>query len=406
MISGVAHNGRALAFAWRSLVRQPARATLGVLGVAAVGALLFDMLLLSQGLVVSMRGLLERSGFDVRVGATDRPGGGPLMADAADTAARIAALPSVRSVLTLRTADASLEHRGRRVWTSIQGVAGDGPRPWSIMRGTDLARGAGGQGTAELLLNDSAARTIGIEPGGRLDIRASCTADAESLPPVSFRVAGIADFPFDDGEGPQAATTADHLAQACGEERGGAANLILVTSAGDADAAASAISVLAPNLSPLTNDEALGRIEEGGFTYFRQISTVLSTVTLAFALLLITVLLTVSVNQRLGAIAALRALGFSRRRVVADVLCESALIVGIGGALSLPLGWALAVQLDAILKRMPGIPADLHFFVFEERALVLHAVLLAATAILAALYPMRIVSQLPIATTLRNEVVS
>jgi len=40
---------RALRFSWRSLVRQPARATLGVLGVAAVGALLFDMLMLSTG---------------------------------------------------------------------------------------------------------------------------------------------------------------------------------------------------------------------------------------------------------------------------------------------------------------------------------------------------------------------
>ena len=57
----------ALGFAWRSLVRQPARAALGILGVAAVGALLFDMLLLSQGLVVSMRDLLDRSGFDIRV---------------------------------------------------------------------------------------------------------------------------------------------------------------------------------------------------------------------------------------------------------------------------------------------------------------------------------------------------
>ena len=53
------------------------------------------------------------------------------------------------------------------------------------------------------------------------------------------------------------------------------------------------------------------------FTYFRQISAVLATVTLFFGFLLITVLLTVSVNQRLGEIAALRALGFSRWRVVA-----------------------------------------------------------------------------------------
>ena len=45
----------ALTFAWRNLVRQPARALLGVMGIAAVGALLFDMLLLSNGLVLSMQ---------------------------------------------------------------------------------------------------------------------------------------------------------------------------------------------------------------------------------------------------------------------------------------------------------------------------------------------------------------
>jgi ABC-type lipoprotein release transport system permease subunit len=391
---------KSLSFASRSLVRQPARAALGVLGVAAVGALLFDMLLLSHGLVISLRDLLERSAFDVRVGVSDRPGGGPLMPDAVLSAQSIAALPSVRSVLTLRMAEASLEHGSRRVWTTVQGIGGDGERPWTILRGADLT------GAGDILINEPAARTLGVEAGATLDVRASCAAERESLPPVRFRVAGIADFPFDDAEGPQAATRAETLAQACGEERSSAANLILVTSAGNADEAAAQIEALDPQLSALTNDEALGRMEEGGFTYFRQISTVLTAVTVAFALLLITVLLTVSVNQRLGAIAALRALGFSRTRVVADVLCESALIVGIGGVLSLPLGWALAIWLDGILKRMPGIPADLHFFVFESRALVVHLVLLTATAILAALYPMRIVSRLPIAATLRDEVVS
>ena len=127
---------------------------------------------------------------------------------------------------------------------------------------------------------------------------------------------------------------------------------------------------------------------------------------MTFALLLITVLLTVSVNQRLGEVAALRALGLSRNRVVLDVLCESALVVGIGGLLSLPLGALLAVWLDGILKAMPGIPAQLHFFVFEPSALLVHGGLLVVTAIAAALYPMHIVARLPIAATLRNEVTS
>ena len=53
-----------------------------------------------------------------------------------------------------------------------------------------------------------------------------------------------------------------------------------------------------------------------------------------------------------------------------------------------------------------GIPASMHFFVFEGRALALHGVLLALTAVLAAVYPIWLVTTLPIATTLRNEVVS
>jgi putative ABC transport system permease protein len=392
---------RALAFAWRSLVRQPARATLGVMGVAAVGALLLDMLLLSEGLVVSMRDLLERSGYDVRVGAADRPGGGPLMPEADAIATRIATLPSVRSVITLRMAEATVERDSRRLSMSLQGLGGNGPHPWTVLRGRDLDASA-----PALLLNEHAATALRAAPGDTVVVRASCSDERESLPPVTLRLAGVADFPFDDAETPQAATTAAALARACGEERPRGANMILVTSAGDPDAAASDISAVDAGLVAVTNAEAVARMERTGFTYFRQISTVLTTVTVGFALLLITVLLTVSVNQRLGEIAALRALGFSRRRVVTDVLCESTLIVGIGGVISIPLGAALAVWLDTILKRMPGIPADLHFFVFDPGALVVHTALLATTAVLAAAYPMRIVARLPIAATLRAEVTS
>jgi putative ABC transport system permease protein len=133
---------------------------------------------------------------------------------------------------------------------------------------------------------------------------------------------------------------------------------------------------------------------------------VLATVTLFFGFLLIAVLLTVSVNQRLGEIAALRAVGLSRSRVSAGVLWESVMLVGAGGLLALPLGAALSVWLDAILRTLPGLPADLHFFVFEPRALYLYLLLLAVASVGAAVYPMRIVAVLPIAATLRREVVS
>jgi putative ABC transport system permease protein len=196
------------------------------------------------------------------------------------------------------------------------------------------------------------------------------------------------------------------LRLSCGDNPTDEADLIMVASAPgtDPDATAAEIAALRPDLFALTNEAALGLLQRGSFSYFNQISTVLVTVTLTFAMLLITVLLTVSVNQRLGEVAALRALGFSRRRVIADVLSESALIVGIGGLLSLPLGALLALWLDRILKQMPGVPADVHFFVYQTEAFTTHALLMVATAVVAALYPMRLVSSLPIATTLRNEV--
>ena len=405
----------AMGFAWRSLVRQPARASLGVIGVAAVGALLFDMLLLSHGLVISMRDLFERAGFDVRVAASDAlPGQGPALTDASAHAAAIARLPSVRAAIALRLANAVVQKdpqgdspstaqnpASRGIYTAFQGAAGTGARPWTILRGHDIGT------AADLVVNENIARRIGIQPGDRVIVRGSCTNGNEALPPMTFVVTGVAEFPFDAPNGATVATSLERLSEACGGNERGEADVILVAAADGvgSEAAAADVAKAVPALRVFSNAQIVSRFERGGFTYFRQISTVLTTVTLSFAVLLITVLLTVSVNQRLGEIAALRALGFSRWRVVADVLCESILIVGGGGLLSLPLGAMLAFGLDRILKRIPGIPADVHFFVFEPAALEVHAGLLVATAIIAALYPIRIVASLPIAATLRDEVI-
>ena len=103
----------ALPFAWRSLVRQPARAALGILGVAAVGALLLDMLLLSDGLVTSMRDMLERTGFDIRITASgDLRRAGDRMHDTDATLTAIRRLPQVGTVLAIRFVEAEGEPAG------------------------------------------------------------------------------------------------------------------------------------------------------------------------------------------------------------------------------------------------------------------------------------------------------
>lgn len=394
----------AVGFAWRSLVRQPARATLGILGVAAVGALLFDMLLLSEGLIVSTRELLGRRGYDVRVTATtDLPRSGPRLQQAEAIRRDIATLPGVKGTLAIRFADAHFDvgrddARHTRTAT-VEGTSGNTDRPWSLVRGHEPSAGR------DVVISEAAASALAADVGSTLALRVSCSSREEALPPLPVRVTGVAEFTFELGDELTVASSMPTLEAACGGESRDEADMILVVSTGNPEEVAAAIRAAHPELRAASNEEMLGRIQSGGFTYFQQISTVLTTVTVAFSALLITVLLTVSVNQRLGEIAALRALGFSRRRMVADVLSESALIVGIGGILSLPLGWGLARLLDDILRSMPGIPAQLHFFVFQTTALMFHLALLTATALLAALYPMRIVSRLPIAATLRAEVI-
>jgi putative ABC transport system permease protein len=390
----------ALGFAWRSLVRQPARAGLAVLGVAAIGALLFDMLMLSQGLVLSMRDLLDRAGWDVRVTTTGgRNGNGPRIVNAIDTTAAIAALPEVRAAIAVRRADARLLLDRGYVQIQMQGVSPSPTPPWTMVRGRDV------QAVGEVVVNELVTSSQPAGVGDQIRLQGRCLDQAQAIPPVTARIVGVAQFPFDDLGEHTIAGGLDTLEAVCGGHGAGEANLILVRSSGTPAAAATAVRTALPELRTLTNEQAIGRFQENGFSYFRQISTVLTTITLSFALLLITVLLTVSVNQRLGEIAALRALGFSRRRVVADVLAESALIVGSGGLLSLPLGLLLAQGLDRILTSMPGLPIGLQFFIFEPRSLAVHVALLTVTAVVAALYPMRIVARLPIASTLRDEVI-
>jgi putative ABC transport system permease protein len=400
---------RALAFAARSLVRQPGRTALGILGIAAVGALLFDMLLLSRGLVVSFRDLLDSVGFDVRVMSTDAaPLGGPRLPHASAIAFELAALPAIAEAVPVRMTAAEASTRGTRpIGFSLMGVDARGRRPWTVTAGRDLGRDAAGT-QPSLLVNRLLANALKASPGDEIAVRVACASDRAALPPVPFRITGVADFPFDAAAERSGVASRASLAIACGGDGEDEADMLLIASREGygPDAAVAAIRRHRPDLHPATNEEIVARMQATGFTYFQQISAVLSTITLLFGFLLITVLMTVSVNQRLAEIAAIRALGFSRARVAADVLCQSALLVGCGGVLALPLGIGLSIWLDAILKAMPGIPAALHFFVFEPRALVLHAALLAVTAVLAAVYPMALVATLPIAATLRNEVVS
>ena len=158
-------------------------------------------------------------------------------------------------------------------------------------------------------------------------------------------------------------------------------------------------------MSAISTSTAIEQVEER-LSYFRQLAFILGTVSLAVGFLLVTTLVTVSVNERLGEIAVLRAIGVRRFRIVEQILIEGTVIMLIGAAGGLALGLVTARYLNSILAAFPGLPEAIDFFLFEPRDAWIALAMLAASGILAGLYPAWRGASLPIAATLREEAVA
>jgi len=394
--------------AWRTTTRYRVRAMLAIVGVAVIGALLFDMLLLSRGLLDSFADLLRSAGYDVRIiGSEGLPIVRVPIAGAARLAADLRARPEIGDVVLVRIERATAQgagHPPRPI--TIVGTTQIGGGPYTIVKGEDLPATSSSWDRCPILVGRRLAAALGVAPGSSLRVSVRPEGIRSALPPIVCRVAGVVNFYFAATSEDAVATTMDALQEALGTS-GESADLILVASRPETGPAAAVrvIQQLRPDLRAYSNEDVLAQFNQNGFAYFRQISFVLSSLTMTFAFLLVATLLTVSVNQRLGEIAALRALGIGRARIASLLLWESALLVGAGAVLALPLGGLLALGLDRLLRQMPGLPDRLHFFVFQWRAVMMHAALFAVTAAAAAGYPVWLATRLPIAATLRREVV-
>ena len=145
--------------------------------------------------------------------------------------------------MTLRQAQGHPEQS--RGVSSPKGQDAPGPiegRLWTILRGRD------GVAPWEVVINEAAARRLGLRPGASVTIRASCSGRDEALPPRTFHVAGIASFPFDNPDALTAGTSIAGLAEACGGVGADAADFLLVASRGEASATAADITALRPDL--------------------------------------------------------------------------------------------------------------------------------------------------------------
>ena len=170
----------------------------------------------------------------------------------------------------------------------------------------------------------------------------------------------------------------------------------------DPDALALRLQARIPSVEIVSIREIVRRAEMR-LSYFRQLAFILGSVSLVVTALLVGTIMAVSINDRYGIIAALRAIGVSRRSIIVTLLVETLALVTLAGAIGLVLGSVTARYLEGILSDFPGLPAAIRFFVLEPRQLWLAIAALTTVGVTAALIPAYRASTLPIATTLHRE---
>jgi len=388
--------------AFLSLLRHRARTALAVAGVAVAAAMLLDMVMLSSGLRESFAQLLTSRGFQFRVAPR---GTLPFDTEASiargsDIAARIAAHPDVEAVspvlgASLHLVDGSATTFGLGVRPDVQG-------DYVLERGADLAA------DDDLVVNEDFVRLTGTSIGDTIRLAAGYnpllrTTSGERR----LAITGTARFLYLSADQPAVALLLRTLQDMTGALEADRVSLLMVRARAEADTDSLGdwIERVAPTVDAISTREALASVDQR-LSYFRQIAFILGAVSLVVGFLLVTTLVTVSVNERAGEISVLRAIGVSRGHIILQIVIEGMVISVAGAALGLALGLVTARYLDALLASFPGLPAAIDFFDFQPGAVGRALGMLVAAGIVAGIYPAWRAGALPIARTLHEEAVA
>ena len=408
----------------RGLFRHRARTFLGVLGVGVAGALLFDMQMLSRGLQASLHSILREVGYEVRV--TPR-GTLPFDTDATfpdghRIAAGIAAHPDVDHTAPILGGSVYATRANQPpIAAFVYGMDPPTEALWRVVDGSDLAP----DDSTHTVVSRALSQALGVGVGDTLFAAGEFIAQLGTLrAPRAYRVAGVAEFHFDLRSQRtfavgtrEAQRLRDELARdglsliavalRAPDGASGARGAGHAAGASDPDAGARVAAWVRdtfPEVEAYSVAEALEAVQ-GQLSYFNVFSMVLGTVSMVVCVLLVGTIVALSIGERLGEMAILRAIGLRRRRLVGLVFAESVVLVVLSLPIAFGVGHLIALWLDMILTRAPSIPVDMNFFVFTTRAALRTLALLVAAGTIAGLYPAFLVSRLRIAPTLHREVV-
>ncbi len=393
-----------LTLAKASLVRHRSRTILAVCGVAIAAAMLLDMVMLASGMRESFRELLMSKGFEIRLA--------PKWTLPFDTDATIA---DVRGVTKVLSANRAIEAISPVMGASIHIPVGDrtltspvlGIDPavqgdYELVAGQDVTR------PDAIVANDYLLAQLGATIGDTLDVATGY--DPQTRGYTGQRrlvVTGRARFIYGAAAQAGSAVRRETLEAMVEPEKRNRASLFMLRLAEGADTeqVRSWIAGELPNVSVISIASAI-EVVDRRLSYFRQLAVILGAVSLFVGFLLVTTLMTVSVNERAGEIAVMRAIGVSRAHVVQQIVLEGIVISLAGALLGLGLGLVTARYLNTILSAFPGLPMAIDFFLFQPRAAWSALGLLIVSGIGAGIFPAWRAASLPISESLRREAIA
>ncbi len=375
-----------------------------MLGVAIATAMLLDMVMLATGMRESFRELLLSQGYDIRLAPK-----GTLPFDTDATISGVSAItmilrtnPDIREISPVLGGSIHIAVGERDVSSAVLGIDPTVQGDYEFLAGRDVMT------PDAMVANDYLLEKLGARFGDTLNVAAGYDPQTRTYSGQRRLVlTGQARFIYGATKQPASAVRRETLESMGGAARRDRASLFMVRvrKGANPDSVRNWIHEKLPKVSAISIATAIAQVDQR-LSYFRQLAFILGAVSLFVGFVLVTTLVTVSVNERAGEIAVMRAIGVSRAHVVQQVVLEGVAISLAGAVVGLGLGLLTARYLNAILSAFPGLPMAIDFFLFQPRAAWSALGLLVASGIAAGIYPAWRAASLPIAESLRREAIA
>jgi len=365
--------------------------------------MLLDMVMLSTGMRESFRELLLSRGFELRLAPK-----GTLPFDTDATIAGVGAItgvlrtnPDIREISPVMGGSIHVPVGNRDVSGSVLGIDPSVQGDYQLLSGSDPTANG-------IAVNDFLLERLGARVGDTINVATGYDPQTRTYSGQrKLVITGRVKFIYGAAGQSSSAMRRETLESMSDASRRDRASLFMVKvrEGADAERVRDWIEAQLPNVTAISIATAIAQVD-ARLSYFRQLALILGAVSLFVGFLLVTTLVTVSVNERAGEIAVMRAIGVSKLHVIQQIVIEGVAISLAGALLGLGLGLVTARYLNAILSAFPGLPMAIDFFLFQPKAAWSALGLLILSGIGAGVYPAWRAASLPIAESLRKEAIA